>query len=264
MSKNILLIFPVLILFGAVGSVCWYLVRDDIDRRSEYKLTADQITISPPPPWVPENFVETVLHSSGLTDFSLLDSNLKQRLFQAFGVYPWIEAVRNVEIRFPSGADVRLVYREPVAMVLLESQGFFPVDRNGVLLPTDYFINVAPERQSEFLRIVGVRSMPFGAAGESWNDPMVHEAAKLAETLADMATEWDLEEIRPVSKTLSNDQRIVLHLRTRRKTEIVWGVFEPDPAVNDTKKQRLRKWAEQYGSLDDVPQNIRPLDLMKD
>lgn len=262
MPKKILSILLVPILFGAAGFACWYMVRDDIDHRPEYKLLADQITIPPPPPWVPENFVETVLQNSGLTDSgSLLDSNVKQRLFQAFGVYPWVESVQSVELRFPSGADVRLVYRTPVAMVLVGSQGFFPVDRNGVLLPTDYFINVAPESRLNYLRIVNIRSMPFGAAGEPWNDPMVHEATKLAETLADVAAELNLEEIQPLSKTASTDHRIVFHLQTRKKTKIVWGPVEADADVEDAKKQRLRKWAEQYGSLDDIPQNLCPIDL---
>ncbi|MDR0336137.1 MAG: hypothetical protein LBI18_03505 [Planctomycetaceae bacterium] len=248
--------------FGVAG---WFFVRSQIIHRSEYRLSADRILVTVPPVWVPEDFVADILQSSGLdTNSTLFDVSLPQKLSQAFLASPWVEEVRRVQTCYPSGAEVQLVYRVPVALVEMVSQGLYPVDRNGILLPTDYFISVAPETRASYLRITGIRSLPLGVTGTLWGDPMVHTAAQLAGLLEDVAEKLGLVKIIPSHEATPTGQRIVCRLQTNSETEILWGRFELNDPKNINKKNRLLEIAELYHSLDNVPAQFQPIDLSKD
>jgi hypothetical protein len=243
----------------------WFFVRKQITYRSEYRLSADRIRITVPPPWVHGNFVAEVLQSSGLdTSATLFDDSLPQKLSQAFLASPWVEEVRRVQTYYPSGAEVQLVYRTPAALVEMSSQGLYPVDRNGILLPTDYFINVAPEEKANYPRITGIRSAPLGVAGTLWGDPLVHAAAQLAGLLEDVSQKLGLVKIIPSRETTPTGYRIICQLQTNSETEIFWGRFEPDDPKNISKKKHLLEIAELYQSLDKVPTQFQPIDLSKD
>jgi hypothetical protein len=257
-------IFITLVLAGFI-SAGWFFVRKQIVYRSEYRLSADRIQITVPPPWVPHNFVAEVLQSSGLdTSATLFDTSLPQKLSQAFSASPWVEEVRQVQTRYPSGAEVQLVYRVPMALVEMPSQGLYPVDRNGILLPTDYFISVAPEEKENYPRITGIRSAPLGVAGTLWGDPLVHAAAQLAGLLADVSQKLGLVKIIPSHEATPTGHRIICRLQTNSETEIIWGRFELNDPKNISKKKRLLEIAELYHSLDNVPAQFQPIDLSKD
>jgi cell division septal protein FtsQ len=257
-------IFIALIFAGFI-SAGWFLVRKQIVSRSEYRLTADRIQITVPPLWVPDNFVTEVLQNSGLdTSATLFDVSLPQKLSQAFSASPWVEEVRQVQIRYPSGAEVQLVYRVPMALVEMPSQGLYPVDRNGILLPTDYFISVAPKEKENYPRITGIRSAPLGVAGTLWGDPLVHAAAQLAGLLEDVSQKLGLVKIIPSHEATPTGHRIICRLQTNSKTEIIWGRFEPNDPKNIGKKKRLLEIDELYHSLDNVPAQFQPIDLSKD
>ncbi|MDR1270877.1 MAG: hypothetical protein LBK82_15285 [Planctomycetaceae bacterium] len=255
----------VALLFTGFCLTGWFFARNQIIRRPEYRLSADRILITVPPPWVPENFVPEVLQSSGLdTSTTLFDNTLPQKLSQAFLASPWVEEVRQVQIRYPAGAEVQLVYRVPVALVEMVSQGLYPVDRNGILLPTDYFISVAPEKKENYLRITGIRSMPLGVTGTLWGDPLVHTAAQLAGLLEDVTQKLGLVKIIPSHEATPTGHRITCRLQTNSKTEVLWGRFEPNDPKNSSKKKHLLEIAELYHSLDNVPAQFQPIDLSKD
>lgn len=250
------------IVFAALGYAGWHFARDSLSRQPEYRLSAERVEVSPPPDWVPDDFVRRVLQSAGLeSTASILDPNLPSKLAQAFAADPWVEGVLRVEVRFPSGADVRLTYRRPVALVEVASQGLFPVDRNGVLLPTDYFIDAAPEKKNDYPRIEGIRSTPFGTVGTPWGDPLVHDAAGLAGLVDDLVDVLDIAAVVPSSVPSPGGGRIVCRLRTHEGTEVVWGRFAQDDPKAEVKKQRLRELADLYDSLDGVPNHFRPIDL---
>jgi hypothetical protein len=258
------IIFTTLIFAGFILAG-WFFVRKQIVYRSEYRLSADRIRITVPPPWVHSNFVTEVLQSSGLdTSATLFDDSLPQKLSQAFSASPWVEEVRQVQTRYPSGAEVQLVYRVPTALVEIPSQGLYPVDRNGILLPTDYFINVAPEKKENYPRITGIRSAPLGVAGTLWGDPLVHAAAQLAGLLEDVSQKLELVKIIPSREAVPTGYRITCRLQTNSETEIIWGRFEPDDQKNISKKKHLLEIAELYHSLDNVPAQFQPIDLSKD
>lgn len=248
------------VIFGLVGAIGWYYIRDDVARRPEYRLLAEKIVVTERPDWVPEDFVARVLRGSGLeTDASLLDGSLSLKLAQAFAADPWVEEVRRVQIRYPSGAEVDLVYRRTVALVEVPSQGLFPVDRNGVLLPTDSYLEQAPEHRDAFLRIQGPRSVPLGNTGTPWGDPLVHDAARLAGLLFDEAEELELAKI--IAATNYGQSGVSCRLLTRKGTEILWGIVDEDAATGEEKRDRLKQWQRNYRSLDQVPAAFQPIDL---
>ena len=261
-SRTLLPVILLVVIFSFIPIAGRVLFRDRIAELPEYRLDAEKIRITSPPEWVGNDFVREVLHASGLdTDASLLDKSLPQKLSQAFSVAPWVEEVRRVEIRYPSGAHIELVYRTPVALVAVASQGLYPVDGNGVLLPTDYFIKVAPQKKNEFPVIEGIGSTPLGTAGTLWGDPLVHVGAQLARILGPVAPELELVKIRVIREAVPNGERLVGHLRTAGETEIVWGRIDPTAPKNSVKIQRLREYAKLYESLDNVPSGFQPIDL---
>lgn len=131
--------------------------------RPEFQLPWSQLSVTPPDPWVPQDIVEQVRQQSGLPDpLPVLDESLAAQLAQAFAQHPWVAEVKSVAKTGPRRIRLELIYREPVLMVRTE-RGFYPVDRDGVLLPPSDFTYADTER----LPVVeGVRSVPAGPAGD--------------------------------------------------------------------------------------------------
>ncbi len=250
------------LLFSSLPVAGRLLLRDQIGALPEYRLAADQVAVTPPPEWVNDDFVSETLRASGLdADGSLLDENLPQKLARAFSVAPWVAEVRGVEVRYPSAARIELSYREPVALVELP-QGLYPVDKDGVLLPTAFFI-AAPEKQRELLVIGGVTSTPLGTAGTLWGDAGVHAAARLASILCPVAADLELATIHAVRET-PHTAFFSGRATTTAGTEIIWGRIDPTDKNNETKIGRLREMRQFHRSLDNVPANLQPIDLTKE
>ena len=263
MARTLLGLFLVLAIFAGLGVLGWYFVKERIRNKPEYRLTTENIIVPDAPPWVPERFVEEVLQSSGLNRTgSLLDKTLPQKLSEAFTAHPWVEKVEQVVLRYPSGAEVRLSYRVPIAIVELPQRGIFLVDRNGVVLPPDYLSDTTTEKW--YLVIQGIQSMPLGSIGTPWGDPMVHTAAQLAAALSDTAEQLNLARIIPATEATPVGARIVCRLRTTTGTEIHWGTFSPDDPKTEAKKKRLWDLREQFRSLDTVPATFQPIDLSRE
>jgi len=258
MLRTLIGLILVLAIFAGLGALGWHFVKDKIQHKPEYRLNAENITVSPPPDWVPERFVEDVLQSSGLNRTgSLLDATLPQRLTEAFAAHPWVERVEQVIPRHPSGADVRLAYRVPVAFVEVSQRGVFLVDRNGVLLPPEHLSD--SERRSEYLTIRGIQSMPLGSVGTPWGNPIVQTAAQLSAALTDIVKPLNLAQIAPITEETLGGTRIAWQLRTVAGTEIHWGTFSPNDPRTEAKIRRLRDLREQFRSLDNVPATFRDL-----
>ena len=265
MRRALISLTVVLAIFTGFGLLGWYFAKDGIRNKSEYRLSADKIIVSPPPNWVPGRFVEDVLPSSGLNQTGfLLDKTLPQQLTEAFAAYPWVERVKQVVPRYPSGAEVILFYREPTALVEVPQHGIFLVDRNGVLLPPEYLSESDSDSRSRYLTIQGVRSMPLGSVGTPWGDPMVHTAAQLAAALTDITEPLNLALIIPAGEAALEGVRIVCRLQTAAGTEIYWGTFSPDNPKTEAKKKRLWVLHEQFRSLDNVPASLQPIDLSRE
>jgi len=266
MYRTLIGFILVLAVFAGLGGLGWFFAKERIRSKPEYLLTADQISVSPPSPdWIPERFVEDVLQSSGLSRTgSLLDKALPQKLAEAFRACPWVEKVEQVVPHYPSGAQVKLVYRVPVALVEIPRHGMLPVDRSGVLLPSEYLSNALSDRRNSHLVIQGIQSTPFGSPGTPWGDSLVHAAAQLAEALTDIAEPLTLARIIPAMETIPSGTRIVFRLKTAAGTEIYWGTVIPNDPKIEAKIKRLWDLNERFRSLDNVPTQFQPIDLSRE
>ena len=259
MGRTLLGLILVLAIFAGLSALGWYYVKDRIRPQPKYHLSANKITVPDAPPWVPERFVEDVLQSSNLNrTSSLFDKTLPQKLTEAFAAHPWVESVEHVILRHPSGADVKLSYRVPTALVEIPQDGIFLVDRNGILLPPDYLADLTTDRRSEYLTIQGIQSTPLGSVGTHWGDPMVQTGAQLAAAISDIAGPVKVAYIIPPSK-----ENPMWCLRTATGVEIRWGAFVPGDPKTEAKIKKLWEWHEQFRSLDNVPATLRPIDLSK-
>jgi len=270
MTRTLIGLFLVLAVFAGIGTLGWYFVKDKIRIKQEYRLSADKVVVSPPPDWIPDPFVEDVLRSSGLNQTgSLLDKALPQKLAEAFAAYPWIERVEQVVLRYPSGANVELVYRTPVALVQVPQRGVMPVDRNGIVLPPQYLSEANSDWKSKHWIVHGIQSLPLGSFGTPWGDPLVHTAAQLAAALTDDPdnTAESVKLTRSIiatTETIPGGTRIVCRLKTAAGMEIHWGTVVSDDPKFESKKKKLWNLYEQFGSLDNVPAHFRPIDLSKE
>ena len=232
----------------------------DLKNRPEYIVELKDIHVTQPPAWVPIGFIDEALAAAKLqTPFSLLDKELAARLAGAFEKHPWVEKVRLVEKQFPARIFIDLDYRKPVAMVRV-GNGFYPVDRQGILLPPEDFSMDAPDA---FPVIGSVLSVP-GPAGTLWDDPAVIGAAELATILHDSTpeersywAEFDLQEIRVPRRHSSTQSAndLVFELLTPGGSSIIWGRApsndHPGELSADQKLGRLKKYVASFGSFDD-------------
>ena len=288
--------FYALILFLAVQTF-WGLMHDRVSADPVYQVGRRNIIIFDPPKWIPPTFVAEVISARPELvgkSLHLTDPKLPEELYRAFDAHPWVRAVKSIEFQYPARILVRLEFRKPIAIVEVPSEhygkkyqgGVFQIDADGVLLATDYLaasVDADPDSVYRYLWITGIESTPMGAAGEPWNDPLLNEAALLAEFLADDAERLGL---RKIHVEPSNDEETpggLFDLYTVKGTKIYWGTFpvsgvlaartlsdgrarylklkEEAFAKERSKVEYLSQLIQKYGSLDDLPPELIPLDL---
>lgn len=233
-----------------------------LNDRSEYRIGAEQVSISTPPTWIPPDLAQQVFVRAGLEkNQSLLDATLSERIAAAFHTHPWVQEVRSVRKTYPARIHVDVVYREPVAMVK-GVDGYYPIDRHGILLPARDFSDADIERYPVIERVA---SVPMGKLGESWGDPAVSGAAELAAMLNAKRegkdswwSELELTAIlMPRRVALIEDaDELEYELRTKGGSEILWGrgpnSRHPGELAVAQKLQRLSDYQRDYGGFDDA------------
>lgn len=232
----------------------------NLDDRPEYQIGAEQVTITPPPRWIPSDLTKQVFERAEFAEKqSLQDPTLSERVAAAFHTHPWIQKVISVRKYYPARLHVELIYREPVAMIR-GIDGHYPVDRSGILLPARDFSDSDVER---FPIIEGVASVPMGRLGQPWGDPVVTGAAELAAVLNKQheGSSWwkelglaSIQVPRRVAMTEHSDE-LQYQLRTVGGSEILWGrgpeSTHPGELTVAQKIQRLVDFRNDYGSFDD-------------
>ena len=233
-----------------------------LNDRPEYRIGSEQVSISTPPAWIPSDLAQQVFVRAGLEENqSLLDATLSERVAAAFHTHPWVQEVRSVRKTFPARMHVEVIYREPAAMVK-GVDGYYPIDRHGILLPARDFSDADIERYPVIERVA---SVPMGKLGESWGDPAVSGAAELAATLnakRDGKDSWwsELELtaiLMPRRVALIEDaDELEYELRTKGGSEILWGrgpnSRHPGELAVAQKLQRLSEYQRDYGGFDDA------------
>lgn len=213
----------------------------DLSRNPAYQVKAEQIRITPPPPWVPQDFVQQVLAESNLSGtLSLLDRDLVKKVAGAFRQHPWVSKVDQVRKGYPGELSVELKYRYPVAMVRVSNR-LFPIDEQGVLLPDQDFTS---EEAVLYPLIIKIASTPPVKAGQVWKDPLVKEGAQIATQLATHWKDFHLESIKAPSNEAGEEEGS-FSLWTTGHTQIVWGRQDENPSsVELTAKQKLGRLIE--------------------
>lgn len=265
----------------------WLSFSDKLNERKDYLVSLNDIEIRETPDWIPATFIEEAFDRRPLGKdevLNILDPRLGQKLALVFESHPWVERVDSIRTEFPAHilADIR--FRKPVAFVAAPkehyAEGAFPVDANGVLLPTDFF-QKNQQLLNEFLWIEGIKSIPMGSYGDFWGDPLVVEAAMLAEFLSSDRANLGIKKI--VLLSGSDEKSGQYNLLTEKGQKIQWGTFpmpvslsgNRDAAAREKftrlKKEvyqkqnpklvKLCKMAQQYGSLDGVPEKERAFDV---
>lgn len=234
----------------------------DVADRAEYLVTPAHITLSPPPHWIPADILQQAVDKAATSGrLSLLDDSLTEKIAAAFHTHPWVERVLRVQKSWPTRVHVELLWRRPVAMVAC-IDGFYPIDANGVLLPSRDF---APADLDRYPIIENIASVPLGRVGESWGDPVVeHSAALAAEFLNsdDPNTNWwhifRLAAIVAPRRTTLNApvDELEFQLRTSGGSTILWGrgpdSLHPGELSTERKLERLAEFTERFGPIDDA------------
>ena len=109
-----------------------------LHRRPEYQTSFAVIELDPPPPpWIKGGrslLLESIRAGrDSLLSFSALDLDL-DALLADFRLNPWILRADRAETHHPNRIVVRLVYREPVAIVVLLDNTRYTIDAEGVVL----------------------------------------------------------------------------------------------------------------------------------
>ncbi|MCG8649393.1 MAG: hypothetical protein MI861_06155 [Pirellulales bacterium] len=218
-------IWPALLVIG--GYLAWHRWGADQIAEKFYSVRPSQIEITEPPPFVRTDVVQTVYQEMALEGLSLLDPKATAKIASAFAHNPWVRRVVAVR-KLPGGLiDVRVQYRQPVAMVIVEKPGapadqthFLPVDEEGILLPTGEFARTET-LQYLHINIPGVKT-PVVPAGKPFGDSRVEHAAKLAGVLSGYREQANL-----LSINVPGDPRVdeipLLELTTADLQTRFWG-----------------------------------------
>lgn len=238
-------LWPVLLIVG--GYAAWH-QWGSVHVASRYSgVDPTQIRVSEPPSYVRSNIVKAVYRDTAMEGLSLLDRQATAKIASAFSMHPWVRKVVGVR-KLPGGAiDIRLEYRTPVAMVHVfkpdqndPKSYFFPVDAEGVLLPTsEGDFDSTYTRHFLYIEVPGVYTYnPIGAA---FGDSRVEAAARLAAVLA---PHRDAAKLRSIGVYGDPRQMDVpqLELTTQAGSRIFWGSppgteFPGEP----TAEMKLRK-----------------------
>jgi len=235
----------ILVSFLTAWAAAWIVVRGRVAAQADYYLTADQIDLTPRPPWIRSDVKAEVLRDASLDrPLSLLDDQLTRRIYEVFPVHPWIARVQHVTKRYPPRLAVDVVYRRPVCMVEVEgpNRAAYPVDVESVLLPSGDFSAVDAAR---FPLLRGIDTPPQGV-GSAWGDQRVLEGARLAAALADVWIDLELASLAPLPRTEDAAGEPQLYqLTTRSGIQILWGLppkgNPADQALTEAKLARLRE-----------------------
>lgn len=242
---------PVVLL--VVGYLLWINYGASHLDRSRYGLKSENISITPPPPWIQESIVDQVFKEADLGRLSTLDKQMTEVVSHAFRIHPWVRQVFRVH-KFAGGqVGILVEYREPMAMVYEGGESklttpiahnepapsvgriasnetgeveddalFLPVDVDGVLLPTNDFTRDSIRNYFLVYAHGAVRSgKKFGT---DYGDVRIRDALQLCRLLRDDRARLELEKIYVYPDPSRNPAiRSTLEITTKSGKRIHWG-----------------------------------------
>ena len=280
----------------------WSGIRPSVAEQNDYQIDVESIVLTPKPLWIPPSLEERAIENNTKLGerprLSLLDPGLADDLMSAFRSEPWIRDIRFVKLRYPATVVIDADYREPVAFVEtsstvengISSRTTYQVDADGILLPTDFIaaaVSTDPSAIHDYLWIVGLGSTPVGVYGKPWGDPVLDEAALLADFLRSDFKQLEVAKIIASAGTEHSETSLenrskqrVWRLETAGGKKIIWGSFPMSRVIHarnsprseyeavkaeafrkeEPKLARLRDLADGKG-LDSLPDEQFPIDL---
>lgn len=277
-----LLALTILFVFKCV----WHLIRPSLVEEVDYRLTADRIELSSRPLWIPPSLQsDAIANNSNVFDnepLSLLNPKLAEKLINAFRAEPWVREVNSVRLEYPATVLVDAQFRKPVAFVEKEStfkdgvssRMAYQIDADGVLLPTDFLaavVSTNPSSIHDYLWIQGIHSTPIGDYGKPWNDPILEEAALLADFLRSSFRSLGIAKILIPDEKENNNVPIeelssqrIWHLETVKGHEIIWGPFPMSAVIRAQSGSRADyDVAKGEAFLHEEPKLMRLINLSK-
>ncbi len=201
-----------------------------------YALTAEHLTVTSQPAWIPtSNVRQEVFQRARLDRISLLDPKANATIAQAFEAHPWIRSTTRVTKVAGGKVAVDVVYRQPLAMVYcqprsLDAQsapqtvkepGFFPVDAEGIMLPIEDF---SQAQVLEYFLIMADNATPSGQIGMAFGDVRIANALKVCGLLESERRRQKLQRVYvEQDHRSSGDSPWIIVLETTDKHQIVWG-----------------------------------------
>ncbi len=235
----------IVLLIGS--SALWKQHKSQITK-DQFRLTVDKIDVNSQPDWIRSDLRKAVLDGSRLDDYSLLDTDVVNKVRDAFKVNPWIEKVVRVQ-KNASNVEVEVKYRKPVAMVEFGNKHLLPVDRHGVILDGSEF---KTSQVGDFLRISV--HQPVGGqivTGQPWPDARVIAAAQVA---AKWDNRWNkiglFRIVNHSPPTMKADEVGLFEIWTLKGTKLVWG-----SAIGNEQAGEVAAEVKIKAILDDVEQN---------
>lgn len=209
-------------------------------RQPIYLVEGGEVRISKPHQWVNRDFFANAVVKGGLTSpLSVADPTLVGKLRDGLEADPWIESVDQIDVSLQDGVQILATYRTPALMVQT-LDGLFPVDKNGVVLPTRDF---AIGDTSMFPRFRLFDSSPPTAIGSRWRDPRIVEAARLATLLSPFNEEqnlWKRCELAEIRPSESADGSFEMY--SQAGSRVIWGrTSEAAQDVEPTDAQKVGK-----------------------
>jgi hypothetical protein len=237
---------------GVFWYAVWRWVRDTVLASPEYSVAPANVEITPLPAWIRSDLRAEIFRDGNLNPpLSIMDDNLTRRIAEAFSLHPWVAKVRQVRKFYPARVEVELVYRKPVAMVVVQD-GLRPVDVEGVHLPTGDFCPLDADR---YPRLTGVTSTPVGPVGTPWGDPRVVGGAQIAAAFGPDWQELKLDHIAATNLAEPGHPNDCLYeIFTPSGTRILWGRAPgsdlPGEVPAADKVLRLKRYLAENGSLE--------------
>jgi len=232
--------FAAFLLLVGLG-VATYFIWGEIDRLlgtdPNYILTAEKIEITPPPEWIHRDIKQEVFTKHLGSSLNIRDRDLCSRISEAFAVHEWVQKVVKVQKYYPARVTVELIYRRPVAFVELqtddvESPRGWPIDVNGVLLPAREFTS---QQANHFPCILVSEVTLIGTVGTPWDDPRIHDAARIADLLGKRWHDLHLLKIVAVEPRDNIPDKIApsYELHTTNHAKIWWGRAPGRETINE-------------------------------
>jgi hypothetical protein len=259
-GRTALVMVAVVAAMGIGGWWLWQRVGPQVLADQQYQLDPAQIEITPPPAWIRADVRAEVVRDGSLdSGVSMLESELARQIADAFALHPWVAEVKEVQLEYPGGAKVALVYRKPVAVAKIEGSSnleLYPFSAAGVRLPES---DLTPAEKRRIPRLAGVTALPV--VGSAASDPIVIGGSRLADLLL---ADWEslrLAKIVPAppADTRQSGAPIIFELTALNGARVIWGpapVGSPDAGAT-TRLEQLRELAQAPGGI--APQQIYDL-----